>query len=40
MSWLWLFIAGWIGFILGYVVCGLMSFNSSLWEEADEADHD
>jgi uncharacterized membrane protein YciS (DUF1049 family) len=35
MSWVALLVAAWIGFILGYVVCGLMSFNSSLWNEAD-----
>jgi hypothetical protein len=35
MSWVALIVAAWVGFILGYVVCGLLSFNRSLWEEAD-----
>ena len=35
MSWVALIVAAWVGFILGYVVCGLMSFNASLWNEAD-----
>lgn len=36
MSWVWLLVAVWVGFILGYVVCGLLSFNRALWNEADD----
>lgn len=35
MNWVALIVAAWIGFILGYVVCGLMSFNRAIWDEAD-----
>lgn len=35
MSWVGYVVAVWIGFILGYVVCGLMSFNHAIWDEAD-----
>ena len=37
ISWVSCLVSAWIGFILGYVVCGLLSFNHAIW---DEADHD
>lgn len=36
MTWFWLLIAAWIGFILGYVLCGLMSFSDTIWREGDD----
>jgi hypothetical protein len=30
MSWGWLLIAAWLGFIAGYVLCGMLS-----WDQGD-----
>jgi hypothetical protein len=38
VSWVWLVLAGWIGFIAGYVLCGILSLSddSRLWTDNDD----
>lgn len=31
MSWGWLLVAAWLGFMVGYVLCGLLNFSEGLW---------
>lgn len=40
MSWLWVLIAAWIGFILGYATCALLSLvaDSPTWTGRDTDD--
>lgn len=40
MSWVYLFIAAWIGFIAGYVLCGFLSMSNDLMGEGEHDQRD